>query len=303
MQQSFVHLHTHTEYSLSDGTLRIPKLLDEVLQQQSPAIAITDLNNFYGAVKFFNKAVAKGLKPIIGAELYIANQEQKNKPFCLLLLVQNHQGYKNLSALISRAYREGQAHGFPCIQKEWLYGNTDGLIALSCGLRGDLSGPILANREKVKGKLLGEYKSLFENRFYIELSRVGHQHEEEYIAKAVQTASQYGIPVVASNDVHFMTEDDFDSHEVRVCIHEGRVLNDNRRVKRHTPKQFLRSPKEMIELFSDIPSAIENTVKIAQRCNFEMRMGEYFLPDFPVPEGQTIEQFLKSETEQGLNKV
>jgi len=303
MPNSFVHLHLHSEYSLVNGMIRLPALIDQTLQNQMPAVAITDMGNLYGAVKFFNKCMAQGIKPIIGAEIYIENPDKVTQPYILVLLVQDEVGYVNLSELLSRGFREGQAHGKPIVEKAWLQGKTDGLICLSGGLSGDLGSAVLAGREKLCGNLLAEYQALFPNRFYLEIQRVGRPHEEEYIAGAAKLAAQSQVPLVATNDTHFMQQSDYDAHEVRVCINEGRVLNDTRRVKHHTDQQYYRTAEQMIELFADIPSAIDNTLLIAQRCNFVMRMGEYFLPDFPVPEGETIESHLRSESFNGLEHV
>ena len=303
MPKTFVHLHLHSEYSLVNGMIRLPGLVDQTRTNQMPAVALTDMGNLYGAVKFFNKCVAQGIKPIIGAEVYLENPDKVAQPFILVLLVQDEVGYVNLSELLSRGFREGQAQGKPILQKDWFEGKTDGLICLSGGLRGELGSAILANRDKYLGELLANYQRLFPGRFFIEIQRVGRPHEEEYIAAAAQLAANLQVPLVATNDAHFMREIDFDAHEVRVCINEGRVLNDTRRVKHHTPQQYYKNSQEMIELFADIPSAIENTLLIAQRCNFVMRMGEYFLPDFPVPEGETIESHLRNESFAGLEVV
>ena len=303
MPSSFVHLHLHTEYSLVNGMIRLPALIDQTLQNQMPAVAITDMGNLYGTVKFFNKCMAQGIKPIIGAEIYIENPDKLTQPYILVLLVQDPDGYRNLSELLSRGFREGQQQGIPIIQKSWLEGKTDGLIALSGGQRGELGGAISADRAKLQNTVLMDYLRLFPDRFYIEIQRVGRAYEDFYIAGAAKLASEHNIPLVATNDAHFMEEAEYGAHEVRVCINEGRVLNDSRRVKHHTPQQYYKNSREMIELFADIPSAIENTLLIAQRCNFVLHMGEYFLPDFPVPEGETIESFLTKESQAGLERV
>ena len=303
MSGNFVHLHLHTEYSLANGMIRLPQLVEQTLQNQMPAVAITDIGNLYGTVKFFNKCMAQGIKPIIGAEIYLENTAKLSQPFCLVLLVQDDTGYVNLSELLSRGFQEGQQHGKPIIPKQWLEGHTDGLIAISGAQRGELATAILAGREKHACILLQQYTQLFPSRFYIELNRIGCDYEEEYIAGAVALAAQMQIPVVATNDAHFMHQSDFDAHEVRVCINEGRVLNDTRRATLHTPEQYYKTAEQMTELFADIPSAIENTSLIAQRCNFVLHMGEYFLPDFPVPEGETINSFLAKESYLGLEQT
>lgn len=303
MPDAFVHLHLHTEYSLVNGMLRVPQLVEHCLQSQTPAVAITDMGNIYGAVKFFQKCVTQGIKPLIGAEVYLANPDSVTQPFVLVLLVQNEVGYKNLSRLLSKGFQQGQHQGRPILDRSWLVGSTDGLIALSGGQRGDIGAAIMAGRLKLAPKLVQQYQQLFPDRFYLEVQRVGRAYEEEYIAGVASLAAQTATPLVATNDVHFMQQSDFDAHEVRVCINEGRVLNDPRRVKHHTDQQYLKTAQQMIDLFHDLPSAIENTLVIAQRCNFSLHMGEYFLPDFPVPEGQTIDSFLQQQSYQGLEAV
>ena len=167
MAQPFVHLHLHSEYSLVNGMIRIPSLVEQTLQNQMPAVAITDMGNLYGAVKFFNKSSAQGIKPIIGAELYIENPDKVTQPYIVVLLVQDEVGYVNLSELLSRGFREGQAHGKPIVEKAWLEGKTDGLICLSGGLRGEIGAAVMANRPQLLGSLVAEYESLFPNRFYL----------------------------------------------------------------------------------------------------------------------------------------
>ena len=303
MSNTFVHLHLHTEYSLVNGMIRLPALIDQTLQNQMPAVAITDIGNLYGTVKFFNKCVAQGIKPIIGAEVYIENPDKISQPYALVLLVQNDEGYRNISQLISRAFRKGQHQSVPIIKKAWLDNNTEGLIALSGAQRGELGAAISANRPKLQETVLKEYCRLFPDRFYIEIQRVGRAYEEQYINNAAKLAAEYSVPLVATNDAHFMQENEYDAHEVRVCISEGRVLNDTRRVKHHTPQQYYKNSQQMIELFADIPSAIENTVLVAQRCNFKLHMGEYFLPDFPVPKEESIGSFLAQQSELGLQAI
>lgn len=303
MSEPFVHLHVHTEYSLVNGMLRLPALVEQVLQNQMPSVAITDIGNLYGTVKFFKKCVKQGIKPIVGAQVYLANPDAITQPFVLVLLVQNEVGYKNLSRLLTMGFRDGQQQGKPIIDRSWLQGNTEGLIALSGAQQGDIGVAIMAGRQKLAPQLIARYQQLFPNRFYLEIQRVGRDYEDEYIAGVAKLAAVTRTPLVATNDVHFMREEDFPAHEVRVCIAEGRVLNDPRRVKRHTRQQYFKSSAEMVELFADLPSAISNTVAIAQRCNFVLHTGEYFLPDFPVPKGETIDSFLRNESYAGLEQV
>ncbi len=300
MKPSFIHLHLHTEYSLADGTVRLRELLAATAKMGLPAVAVTDIANLYGMVKFYRKALAEGIKPIIGVDAWIENSEQPSSPYRLVLLVKDASGYRNICELLTRAYREGQHNGRPCVSREWLKSHTDGLMALSAAQSGDIGAALRSGNFDRARVLLDEYLELFGNRFYLELQRVGRAYEEEYIAGALELAALKSVPVVATNDVQFMAPEDFDSHEVRVCIHDGRALNDPRRPHRYTTQQYLRSAEEMQELFADIPEAIENTVQIARRCNYFMESGEYYLPDYPVPEGESIESHLRKEAEAGM---
>jgi len=302
MQQNFVHLHLHTEYSLVDGIVRVKHLMQSVAESGMPSVALTDQSNLFALVKFYRAALSAGIKPVIGVELLIHPHVGGVPPGRVVLLCQNRAGYLNLNRLITRSYIEGQHRGIPMIEKTWLTGSTEGLIALSGGRVGDVGQALLAQDIEQAKNLLEGWKALFPDRFYIELQRTGREHEERYLHAAVKLAMETNTPVVATNDVRFIEHGDFDSHEARVCIHEGRALNDTTRPHLYSEQQYLRSAEEMCELFSDIPEAIENTLLIAQRCNLELRLGEYFLPDFPVPEGLDINQFLTLESEKGLEK-
>jgi len=302
VKQNFVHLHVHTEFSLQDSIVRVKDLVKSVARMGMPAVAVTDLANLFSVVKFYKAAIAQGIKPIVGADVWIENPGDHNKPFRLVLLCQNLDGYQNLSRLLSRAYIDGQHSGRPCIDPTWLSGQTDGLIALSGAEQGELGQALLQeNRERVL-QLVQSYQKLFPNRFYLELQRTAQRYQSDHVRLAVACAQEHQLPVVATNHVHFLSGDDFDAHEARVCIHEGRVLADSRRPRRFTREQYLRSPNEMVELFSDIPEALQNTVEIARRCNLELTFGEYFLPNYPVPQGQTIDQVLSQQSHAGLDE-
>ncbi|MEO0369352.1 MAG: DNA polymerase III subunit alpha, partial [Pseudomonadota bacterium] len=223
--------------------------------------------------------------------------------FVLVLLVCDNIGYKNLSKLLSLGFQQGQEHGRPVVERRWLEAHSEGLIALSGGLAGEIGSAVLAGRPNLVNELCDYYQALFPDRFYLEVHRVGKDHEEEYIREAVLLASARSLPLLASNDAHFMAATDYDSHEVRVCINEGRALNDSRRVKHHTVEQYFKTPQQMVELFADLPSAIENTVEVAKRCNFELHMGQYFLPDFHIPDEFTEETYLRSQSFAGLDTV
>jgi DNA polymerase-3 subunit alpha len=301
MTQQFVHLRLHSEYSLVDGLVRIKPLAKKVAEMGMPAVGLTDFNNFFGLVKFYKAAQAMGVKPILGADLLLLDEDGEGSPTQLVLLVADQIGYKNLTKLVSRAYQEGQRLGVPTIKRSWLPEYSDGLIALSGGRGGEVGVALVSGREADAEQLLLEYMQLFPNRFYLELQRTGRADEEDYLHAAVGLASRYSCPVVATNDVRFLSADEFEAHEARVCIHEGRALDDPRRERRYSDNQYLRSAEEMAELFSDIPEALQNTIEIAKRCTLEMRLGEYFLPDYPIPDGLTINEFFINESEQGLD--
>jgi DNA polymerase-3 subunit alpha len=302
MQPSFVHLRVHSEYSLVDGVVRIKPLVKAVAQADMPAVALTDQCNLFAMVKFYRAALAGGIKPIIGVDAWLRNEQDANKPYRLVLLVQNSEGYRNLTRLVSRSYVEGQHLGRPMLDRAWLPGACDGLIALSGGREGDVGQALLAGNLQQAGELLDNWQTLLGDRYYLELCRTGREHEEAYLHASVELAMARGVPVVATNDVHFLTAGEFDAHEVRVCIHEGRTLDDPRRPKCFSDQQYLRSPEEMAGLFADIPEALENSVEIARRCNLELTLGENFLPDFPVPEGMSIGDFLRVESNKGLEQ-
>ncbi|MGR9051774.1 MAG: DNA polymerase III subunit alpha, partial [Gammaproteobacteria bacterium] len=226
--------------------------------------------------------------------------EDPSAPHTMTLLVKNRRGYTTLTELISKAYREGQHQGIPMLQREWIEQNHDGLIALSGAVAGDVGKALLAENLDAAKQLADYWGRLFDRSYYLELQRLGKTDEERYISSAVALALELDLPVVATNDVRFLTPEDFDAHEVRVCIHQGRVLDDNRRPRDYTNQQYLRSSEEMQTLFADIPEALENTVEIARRCNLELTLGENYLPDFPVPEGMTIEDYLIDASRKGL---
>ncbi len=299
-QPSFIHLHLHTEFSLVNGVVRIPELMQKVAELNMPAVAMTDQSNLFAMVKFYRAARSKGVKPIFGVDALLKNSD--GVPGRLVLLCQNDIGYRNLTELISRSYIEGQDRGQAFMSYEWLTTHNEGLIVLSGGVHGSL-GQTLVNEQPEKTKNLIEFwKRWFPDRFYLELQRCGRENENLYIEKAVELAQQQGLPVVATNDVHFIKQQDFEVHEARVCIHDGLTLNDTRRPKNYSDSQYLKTAEEMQDLFSDIPEAIQNTVEIAKRCSVELTLGQSVLPVFPVPEGMTIETFLAAEAKAGLEK-
>ncbi|MHB1586476.1 MAG: DNA polymerase III subunit alpha [Acidiferrobacteraceae bacterium] len=300
MEPSFIHLHVHSEFSLADGIVRLDELVARVRELNMPAVAVTDLGNLFGMVKFYRAAMEEGIKPIVGSDVRISASDESEKVFRLVLLCQNLAGYRNLSRLLTRAHTDGQVHGHPTLAMEWLEGATDGLIALSGADQGDVGAALLSGRTARAEELLTRYLALFPDRYYIELQRTGQSFQEEYNQQALRLAENLKAPVVATNHVHFLNESDFDAHEIRVCIHEGHVLTDPRRPKRYTRQQYFRSADEMRALFQDIPSAIENTVEIAKRCNFRLEFDRHHLPEFPIPEGADVAEVLKRDSSRGL---
>ncbi|HTR01167.1 MAG TPA: DNA polymerase III subunit alpha, partial [Candidatus Acidoferrum sp.] len=296
----FVHLRLHSEYSVVDSLIRIKPLAALVAELGMPAIAITDQTNLFALIKFYTTANGKGIKPICGCDLLIAEDDNPDQMSVLVLLVRNLQGYRNLVQLISRAHLQGQVRGNITVKRSWLEGHTDGLIALSGAGKGDVGQALLANDVTLATSLLAQWQRLFPDSYYLELHRTGRPGDSEHVTRAVELALATGTPVVATNDVRFLKQSDFEAHEVRVCINERRTLDDPRRPRNYSEQQYLRSAVEMQELFSDLPEALENTVEIAKRCNLELKLGSVSLPKYPVPAGMTIEQFFRAESEKGL---
>jgi DNA polymerase-3 subunit alpha len=293
----FIHLACHTEYSLVDGLIRIEELIDSAKKAKIPACTITDQSNLFALVKFYMKAQKAGIKPIIGADLWL----DKDAPTQFIVLCQNLIGYRNLTQLISKSYLEGQRNNIPYLKREWLADKTDGLI-LILGQTSDVGAALISENQELAKKHLAFWQKLFPQRLYLGLQRIGKPDEENYIYEALTLAAVQQLPVVATNAVCFLHEDDFEAHEVRVCIRESFTLADPRRPKKYTPQQYLRSPEEMVELFADIPEAIENTWYIAQRCNLQLTLGKNFLPDFPVPAGKTTEEYFCEQARLGLEE-
>jgi DNA polymerase-3 subunit alpha len=300
MSAQFVHLHLHTDYSLVDGLVQIKPLVKQVAELGMPAVAITDQHNLFAAVKLFNAAMASGVKPILGADLRLRDEEDSKQSLRFVVLCMNQTGFHNLSVLLSRAYTEGQHLGVPMLEREWLEGHTDGLICLSGAQHGVLAKALLQQQMDVAESEFAFWQRLFPDRFYLELVRTGRPDEERFIRGALAFADAHSVPVVATNDVRFIKPEQFEAHEAKVCIHEGRQLDDPRRPRNYSEQQYVRSAEDMVALFEDIPEAIENTVEIAKRCNVILTLGEYYLPDFPVPEGMTIEEFFSEESYKGL---
>ena len=286
MSSGFVHLRLHTEYSLGDSVVRVPELLEAVAAAAMPAVAVTDQNNLFAMVKFYREALRCGVKPLVGVDLLVREEGERAAPSRLTLLCQSQAGYRNLARLLTRAYLEGQERGTPRIERRLLSPAVlEGLIALSCASEGDVGRALVNTREPEAERALDAWLSLFPGRFYLELQRLGKPFEEVYIAGAVSLAARRGVPVVATNDVRFLKAAEFESHEARVCIHEGALLADAGRVRRYSRQQYLRTPQEMAALFADLPEALANSVEIARRCSLVLTLGEARLPQYPLPAG------------------
>ncbi|MCB1732279.1 MAG: DNA polymerase III subunit alpha, partial [Halieaceae bacterium] len=298
----FVHLRLHTEYSLVDGLVRVKPLIQRVAELGMPAVAVTDVCNFYGLIKTYKAATAAGVQPIFGVDLQVMESDDPDRAWPLCLLAMDLEGYRNLTLLISRAYTEGQHLGMPYVQKAWLADCAQGVIALSAGAAGEVGQALLAGKLELAAERAQAWMSLYPGRFYLELHRTGREGDEAHLHAAVDLATQLQCPVVATNDVRFLDASEFEAHEARVCIREGRTLDDPRRARLYTDEQYLRSPAEMAELFADIPEALANTVEIARRCGLVLELGKPYLPDYPVPVGLTMDEYFRQVSHEGLEQ-
>ncbi|HEY8051724.1 MAG TPA: DNA polymerase III subunit alpha [Steroidobacteraceae bacterium] len=303
MSPAFVHLRLHTEYSLADSVVRVPELIAAVAAGGMPAVAVTDAGNLFAMVKFYREALKAGVKPLIGVDLLVGEEAERQAPTRLTFLCQSQEGYRNLARLVSRAYLEGQGRGAPRLDRSWLTRDAvAGLIALSGGTEGEVGRALINARPEDAAHILDGWLELFPGRFYLEVQRLGRPFEESYIAAAVALGARRGVPLVATNDVRFIKPAEFESHEARVCIHDGALLADATRVRRYSRQQYLRSPQEMAALFADLPEALANTVQIARRCSLTLKLGEARLPQYPLPEGVGTEQYLREEAGRGLRE-
>ena len=300
---AFVHLRLHSEYSITDGMLRIDKAVEAAKKDGMPALALTDLSNFSGLVKFYKAARSKGIKPLVGADVYITNEADRDRPYRMLLLCQSADGYLRLCRLLSRAYLSNQHHGRPELRREWFVDEgTEGLIALSGAHLGDVGNALLSGNAAQARQFVRTWVGLFDRRFYIEVQRAGFSDEEIYIQLVLPLAAEFELPVVATHPAQFLGPDDFMAHEARVCIAEGYVINDKRRERAFREGQYFKTQEEMIALFADMPEALQNSVEVAKRCNLELVLGKPRLPDFPTPNGESLDDYLLLESERGLEQ-
>ncbi|HDO1329200.1 TPA: DNA polymerase III subunit alpha [Aeromonas veronii] len=297
----FIHLRVHSDFSMVDGLQKINPIVGAAAANNMPALALTDQMNMCGLVRFYGAAHGKGIKPIVGADFWVQSDELGDEQFRLTLLAIDNDGYQNITLLISRGYQRGHVQGRPVIDKSWLAEHAKGVIVLSGGREGDVGKFLLKGNRQMTEQCVAFYQTHFPDAYYLELLRTGRPDEEVYLHMAVAIATEFELPVVATNEVVFLNADDFDAHEIRVAIHDGYTLMDKRRPRRYSPQQYLRSQEEMAELFADIPEALENTVEIAKRCNVTVRLGEYFLPNFPTGD-MTTEDFLVAKSKEGLEE-
>ncbi|MEO7952655.1 MAG: DNA polymerase III subunit alpha [Polaromonas sp.] len=304
----FVHLRVHTEFSVVDGTNRIDEIVAAAAADQQPALAITDLSNLFGTVKFYKEGRKVGVKPLIGADVWVeAPGKEAGAPACrLLLLVQNRQGYLNLSELITRAWTKNVVRDQAVIKLEWLEELNAGLIALS-GAQGGAVGQALIQGDSTRAMECAlRLAGMFPHRFYLELQRAQRVDDERHVSAAVQLAARLGLPVVATHPVQFLTYEDYEAHEARVCIAEGEILGNARRVRKFTREQYFKSSAQMTALFADVPSALANTLEIAKRCNLTLELGKPMLPEFPTPEVNGVrmppEDYFRHTSFEGLEQ-
>jgi len=301
MPHQFVHLNLHSEFSITDGIVRLKPLLKAVEDADMPAVAITDQSNLYALVKHYRGCLAAGIKPVLGADLWLINAEDHSKPYRILILCKNNQGYLNLKTIISNSYLHGQHLGRAMVEKQWLVDHAEGLIAL-LGKESDVGELLLNDKNDAALELLKHYIKIYPDSLYMEIQRTSRAGDEHFLHQAVTIANQFNLPVVATNAVRFLKKDDFLAHEVRVCVNQGRILVDKHRPRDYSEEQYFKSSEEMEKLFSDVPGALENSVEIAKRCNVTLNLGNNFLPDFPVPHGQSMDEYFRQLSYEGLNK-
>jgi DNA polymerase-3 subunit alpha len=299
----FVHLRVHSEFSIADGIVRLDDIVAAAAKDGQGALALTDLGNAFGLVRFYKEARGKGVKPIAGCDVWITNPDDRDKPSRLLLLVKDKRGYLNLCELLTKAWLTNQYRGRAEVEAGWLEtGLGEGLLALSGAQQGDIGMALAAGNEEAARRNAQHWAKVFPNGFYIELQRCGHPGGDAYVQQAVALAASLKLPVVATHPLQFMTSDDFTAHEARVCISEGDMLANPRRQKRFTTEQYFRTQEEMAALFADIPSALANTVEIARRCNLTLELGKPKLPLFPTPDGMSLDDYLVHLSKEGLEK-
>ena len=305
MSANFVHLRFHSEYSITDGIVRLDPILEAVAAQGGVALGLTDSMNIFGGLRFYSHAIADGIKPILGCDLWITNlnAQDRDKPYRLTIYCQNHEGYLSLCELLSRGWMLNQYLGRGEVRLDWLTQEScRGLICLSGGPRGIVERHLMSKKLDEAEVITQKLQTAFPGRFYIDLQRAGRKNDEAVASRMAGFAVKHNIPVVATHPIQFLKKEDFTAHEVRCCIANGHVLADPRRPKDFSPEQYLKTEEEMLELFADIPQAIENTVVIAQRCNLDGVLQKPQLPVFPTPEGMSLDDYMVKLSHEGLDR-
>src|ERR1700674_1002606 len=295
----FVHLRLHTEYSIVDGMARVDDAVERAAADGMPALAISDASNLFGAIKFFQAARERGVQPIIGVDLWVTNERNRDAPHRITLLCRNRAGYLALCALLTRAHAENHWRGRAEAKREWLRG-LEGLIALSGAQAGDIGTALASGAREQALALAGQWAADFPGAFYVEIQRIDPVKSAAFVQASLELAERCALPVVATHPIQFVRPEDYQAHEARVCIAQGYVLGDPRRPREFRPSQYFKTQAEMAQLFADLPAALENSVEIARRCAFEFTLGKSRLPDFPTPRGESIEDFLRVQARRGL---
>ena len=297
---AFVHLGIHSEYSITDSIVRIKPLIKAAAADNQSALALTDLSNLYATVKFYRACLGAGIKPIIGSEIIMDNEDTR-----LVLLAMDNEGYQNITRIVSLGFTEGRAdaanHGVPVVERRHVLEHAAGVIVLFTE-KSDVGQALVSSMPEKADELLTEWQAQFDDRLYFAIKRTNRSGEDAFIKAAIHAGAKHRIPIIAHNDVRFLEQDDFDAHEARVCIAGSYVLADPNRPRLYSDEQYLKTQQEMKALFADIPQVIDNTLRLATRCNVTLTLGINVLPEFPVPEGETIESFFRAESIRGLDR-
>ena len=296
----FVHLQCQTEYSIKNSLVRVDSLINKAKSLGYSSIALTDDSNVFAALKFYKKSIDAGIKPIIGTNITIKDSD---KSYQALLLCQNNEGYSNLSQLITLSYIEGQDIEGVSVTKEQVIKFHSGLIMISNAVSGDVAKLLVSNQKEDARNEALFWQTVFKDRYYLAVQRTNRKDDELHLHLCIELGIELGIAIVATNDVQFVNQNDFEAHEARICISQGGLLEDSRREKYFSNQQYLKSSEQMSELFSDVPELLSNSVEISKRCNVHFELyKKHYLPDFPIPKGTTINQFFKDQSLAGIDK-
>jgi DNA polymerase-3 subunit alpha len=290
---AFVHLGIHSEYSITDSIVRIKPLIKAAAADNQQALALTDLSNLYATVKFYRGCLNAGIKPIIGSEVIMDDEDTR-----LTLLAMDNEGYQNITRIVSLGFTEGRAdpanHGTPIVKRSDILAHAAGVIVLFTE-KSDVGQALIGSMPERADELLVEWQAKFADRLYFAIKRTNRSGEDAFIQAAIHAGAKHQLPIIAHNDVRFLEQEDFDAHEARVCIAGSYVLADANRPRNYSDEQYLKTQAQMQQLFADIPQVIDNTMRLATRCNVTLTLGINVLPDFPVPEGETIESCFRAE--------